>query len=239
MDFTKFKESYFYRSGLVRYDIVNHRCTTPPIGSPVWEFNSPIFSTTPMLAPSSKNPELMEYTILPHNQIAIMHLLDAIRLNLTDPIENDKWISPEFRNLIKTQWTEISDICESIVSKNKKESNDFKMIRSALIITGPGVKVNPHRHNCPQILTFCYKLSPRDNAVDPSVLKIGDDLSHRLYFPDEERTVFSIKNDPYHEVNSSEWRFWWVNDFSDYFDVPENLPFYHWSDPLLDNNNLT
>jgi hypothetical protein len=238
MDFKKFKESYFYRSGLVRYDIVKHTCTTPYIGHPVWISNSPIYSTTPMSAPSSKNVDITEYTILPHNQIAVMHLLDAIRLNLTDPIENTNWLSSDFRKLIKSQWIEISDICESIVSKNKKESNNFKMIRSALIITGPGTKVNPHRHNCPQVLTLCYKLSQRDNDMEPSHLKIGDNLTHKINFPDEDKLVFSIKNDPLHEVSSSEWRFWWINDFSDYFDIPENLSFHYWNDPSLDNKNL-
>ena len=239
MDFTKFKESYFYRSGLVRYDIVNYRCTTPDVSSRVRESVSPIYSTTPILPPSSKNPNVTEYTILPHNQIAVMHLLDAIRLNLTDPIENAKWLSSDFRNLLKEQWIEISDICESIVHKNKKKSNDFRMIRSALIVTGPGVTVNPHRHNCPQVFTLCYKLSQRENNTEPSYLKIGDDLSNKIYFPEEDKIVFAIRNDPYHEVQSSEWRFWWINDFSDYFDIPEDLPFVHWNNPLLDNKNIS
>ena len=238
MDFTKFKESYFYRSGLVRYDIVNHRIITPTSKNPEWERYSPIFRTSPMMTPSSKNLDIQEYTI-PHNQIGVIHLLDAIRLNLHDPNENINWLSPDFRAMIKSQWIEVSDVCESIISKYKKESNSFELIRSALIITGPGVKINPHKHACKQVVTLCYKLSDQEDNMEPSHMKIGADLSNIINFPDGDKIIFSIKNDPQHEVISSEWRFWWVNDFSDCFDLPENLPFIYWDNPLLDNKNIS
>jgi len=239
MDFKKFKQSYFYRSGLVRYDIVNNRCTNPSNGNPEWEHISPIFRTSPMVTPSSKNPDLQEYTIVPHNQIGVMHLLDAIRLNLSDPAQNANWLSSDFREIIKSQWIEVTDVCESIVSKYKKESNNFELIRSALIITGPGVRLNPHRHACPQVSTLCYKLSNREDNIEPSQLLTGDELSYKINIPDDDKIIFSIKNDPLHDVISNEWRFWWVNEFSECFDLPENLPFKYWDHPFLDNKNLS
>ena len=231
MNFTEFKESHFFYAGRGRYNI---------------EYNDfgfetfAMFDSYPLRMLSSRDPVITQYIPPWHKRITIVHLIHALEMVTTDRNGKD-WIPEEFRQVIKNQWIEVSDILHSIVDKKQLEGSnkDFRIMHSKLLITEPGFPIGQHIHQCPQTLTVCYRLSENKlKSAEPSHFKMGKDMLQNSYFPDADKFIFTMIDDPYHEVNSNEWRFWWFNDFSDYFDLPEGLPMHYWKDPLLDNNNL-
>jgi len=231
MNFTEFKESHFFYAGRGRYNVINHSFNLEDFA---------MFDSYSLRMLSSKDPTLYHFGTPWHKRITTMHLIHALEMRTVDTTESN-WMPEDFRELIKHQWIEVSDILNSILDKEQLGNPNKKnrILHSKLLITEPGVPIMQHVHDCPQTLTVCYKLSEdKLNSTEPSHFKMGKDMLKNSYFPDSDKFIFTMVDDPPHQVHSNEWRFWWFNDFSDYFELPKDLPFYYWNDPLLDNNNL-
>jgi hypothetical protein len=240
MNFTAFEKSNFFYTGCGRYNLVNHNFLIHD-GLAMFDYHQ--FNIL-----SSKNPTIDKID-MPRSRICIMHLSHALSINsppvdgavsFDDDNKNRIWLPDEFRELLINQWIEVVDIIDSIVDNKRLENSnkEFKMLHSKLIITKPGIVVDPHYHACPQTLTICYSFNEdKIESAEPSNFKMGWDSKHKIDLPNTDKFLFTMIDNPPHALYTNEWKFWWTVDFSDYFDVPEGLPFHYWNEPLLNRNN--
>jgi hypothetical protein len=233
MDFTTFKESKFYQAGIHRYHTTDHTLVKAPY---------PMFDNYPLRALSSKDPDLYQYDMFWHRTHTVMHLIHALEMNFGPNLGQDQinWLPSEFKDVLKKQWIETNDIVNSILDKKHAEGNrDFRVLHGKFQTAPPGIDLPQHIHQCAQTMSCCYTFKEdKIESAEPSNFKMGKDMSRIINIPDADKLIFKLVDDPFHQVHSNEWRFWWFTDFSDHFDIPEGLPFHYWNDPFLDNNNL-
>jgi hypothetical protein len=211
-----------------------------------------MFDTQPIYPPGT--PEYNDVVVLPpdgHKNFVVMHISTALQIEYGKFDDDKIWLPDGFRETIFEQWREVSTMINNIVKNNNSDPTKEKVgiLHSKLLISVPGVNILPHVHQCKQAVAICYKYDDcKIESDEKSHFKMGgsyriEELNRphnwkkKIYFPDVDKFYFSFRNDPVHEVQSNEWRFWWFTDFSTYVDIP-NLPFYYWDDPYLDNDNL-
>ena len=231
MNFKEFRESYFYKVGRSRFDYKNQKYIP-------WFF--PMYDTMPIPQLSSTTTLYEEYIPPPHGNVTVMPLLRALELQPVS-IDEPPFIPKDFKEDIIRQWREVTDINQKITKEHNEAHPDrpIRLTHSMLLITEPGQPVYKHTHQCKQTLTMAYRYND-DNLpeAEPSYFALGDDLSKKAYFPDSDRFIFTMVNDPPHENRSREWIFFWFNDYDDYFEMPTDLPFTYMENKYLDGNNL-
>lgn len=233
MNFVEFKSSLFFKIGQSRFYIFGHP-TSPE--------HFCMFDSMTVKAPDSSDPIISDFTIPAHKKITPFHLRHALGLQKSNP-KDPECIDSKFKEIIIKQWIEVTDICNQVLELNNQGITDpTKKLRlnvGKLLITEPGMPIGQHGHQVKQTLTMVYFFD-EDQLVDgdPPNFIMGKDFQHKIYLPNSNKIIFSMKDDPLHYVFSNKWGFWWFNDFSNYFVYPPNLPFTYWHDRYLDSNNL-
>ena len=243
MDFKKFRESYFFKVGQSRFSILarqvlpDHFC---------------MYETSSIQAPDSSDPLIPDYVPPLHKRITPFHLKLALGLQgakqtergMMTFIEHEfEFIPPEFKEVIIKQYIEVTDIMNRIMKEhNDKVTDPTKKLRmnvGKLLVSEPGMPIGQHVHDVKSTVTVVYRFD--DDMLkdeDPTHFLMGKRFQTKIYLPDTDRVIFKMTDDPPHHVHSNRWTFWWFNDFTEYVDLPEGLPFTYWEDPALDNKNL-
>jgi hypothetical protein len=60
----------------------------------------------------------------------------------------------------------------------------------------------------------------------------------KVYYPDSDKILFSLKGDPRHSAGSNEWRFFWAYDFDGLVTVPTDTDFVTLESPYFSNDVL-
>lgn len=126
--------------------------------------------------------------------------------------ENPEGLNDE---LLK-QWKEVYSIIKNM---GKFTYSNF------LLIQPPGTRLLEHKHatNCAQTLTFCYTfIEEQITSGETSYLHLGESR-RKVQLPDNHKTYFSIYNNDSHGGYSNQWRFYWVNDFTEKFTIQTEL----------------
>lgn len=225
MNFDKFENSNFFKSAKIRIDPITLEQTINYL--PAFDFKA---SDCPVKIDTVNSVE--------KNDDFCTDFHSAIKMTLPN---SEVWITEDCRDELYRQLTEVQSLIKYVLNdvNNRKNNNPIQIFRSRLVITNSGLTVHRHHHHAPMTITFCYKFD--NNSVignEPSHLILGPyNNIVKAYVPNSDKFYFVMKNSPVHGTKTNEWRFWWINDFTELFDIPE-LPFPKWDHPYLDNINL-
>jgi hypothetical protein len=234
MDFQALRNSHFYKVGCSRFNLLA-RQTNPEYFA--------LYHTNTITALNSKDGHIEPYYAPKHRKIPPFHLYNALALVATN-VGEQPFMPSEFRDLIIKQWTEVTDVCDLIMDRYNANvsivEDKVRLNTSCLLISEPGLNVIQHTHNdVAQTITMSYTFQEdKLEDADDTHLLMGEQYQHKVYIPDDEKILFSFKNDPAHHLYSREWRFWWFHDFTKKVDIPQDLPFTYVNSPYFDKNNL-
>jgi hypothetical protein len=226
MNFNLFENSNFFKSAKLRIDPVNFEQSINYLPAFDWAASDCLVKIDPI-----NKIERLDYFYIDFHS--------AIKMTLPNP---EVWIPEEFRTELYRQLTEVRGLIKYTLdyyNNNPAKDKEIKIIRSRLIMSAPGLNIHRHHHDSPMTITFCYKFD--ENSItsdDSSHLILGPyNNTIKAYLPNNNKFYFVMKNSPMHSAVLNEWRFWWISDFTELFDIPE-LPFPKWENKYLDNNNF-
>ena len=196
MDFEQFKNSKFATLAQLRFDYVN---------GVVNQRDFYIIDTREIEAITDTYLNTRIPTLA--NQITLGHLRRILEIK-------DDIMPTEFRDMICQQWIETSSIIKRITKKFADNAY--------LIITRPGMSLPEHDHYHKQILTFCYSFDEQKLTEGTSHLTVN---GKQINFPEDKKVCFSMRDQAKHGVYSTEWRFFWINDFDEYLEFPADIDF--------------
>ena len=233
MNFDLFKNSSFYKLGTVRYSFLDDTTLGYSFKrAPTYNITEQDFDNLDYLKSNS-------YYLPDHG---IFSLTSLYRMLESKPMVPDqpKFIPDEFRDILIEQWKEVISIVRKI--------NSAKIIKGFLLISEPGSPVMLHDHSrTSQTITFCYRLSTNQNSnVEKSYIEVAHNdyqphegtKSVKVYYPDSDKILFSLRGDPLHGSLSNEWRFFWAYDFAGSVTVPTDTDFVTLDSPYFSNTEL-
>jgi hypothetical protein len=226
-DFENFRNSVFYQMGLIRLEVSNLSHFDAQGGTCIYDF---------MHVPTIDEVENGFQTIGSKQS----YLVPVVRM-LGMKVDDTQISLPEsIKKEIIKQYKEVAEAMEIVKQQYfEKNGKQLPIRRQAFLICPPGGWAPIHGHHCTHSVTFVYTYPQgKIEGDEESCLKMGYDLRHTLPFPKENKLLFSFKDNPFHSNVNNEWRFFWINDFDDYFELPKDLNYYYWIDKYHDKNNL-
>lgn len=236
MNFDEFKSSSFYKLGTIRYNCLDDTVMEySPNRPPTYNITEQNFDNFDLLKSNSY--------YLPENGIFSIATLYRALESKPIIVDKPKFIPTEFRDLLIEQWSEVNSIIQSMMKSYVGES---KIIKGFLLISEPGLSVKLHDHaKTSQTITFCYRLSINQNSdSEKSYIEVAHNnyksigKSVKVYYPDSDKIMFSLKGDPLHGSVSNEWRFFWAYDFDGLVPVPTDTDFETLESPYFVNDEL-
>jgi hypothetical protein len=226
MNFNLFENSNFFKSAKLRTNPVSLEQRTHYISAFEWRASDCIAKIDTVNSQEYLDDLYFDFQ-------------SAIKMTLPNP---EVWIPEEFRTELYRQYAEVRGLIKYTLdyyNNNPANHKEIKIIRSRLIMGAPGLNIHRHHHDCPMTITFCYKFDENSiSSGDSSHLILGPyNNTIKVYVPNNDKFCFVMKNSPMHGAVSNEWRFWWISDLTELFDIPE-LPFPKWENKYLDNNNF-
>lgn len=231
MNFDEFKDSSFYKLGTVRYNFLDNTTLGYSLKrAPTYNITEQDFDNLELL--KSNNYYLPDHGIF--SIASLYRMLEAKPILIDQP----KFIPDEFRDILIEQWKEVNSIVRLI--------NSAKIIKGFLLISEPGAPIMLHNHAITsQTITFCYRLSINQNSdSEKSYIEVAHNnyksigKSVKVYYPDSDKIMFSLRGDPLHGSLSNEWRFFWAYDFAGSVTVPTNTDFVILESPYFVNDEL-
>jgi len=225
MDFNLLKNSDFFKTGLCRFNFSTQEFMQSA-GFCLYETTEQRYFRTGTTQVKNNYPL--------HRYITVLNLQHALKIEYRD--EPDRKFLPEpWLSLIREQFQTVTAYLDQVQQQNPT----VKLIDSYLLIAEPGSQIHMHRHLLPQTLTFCWTaLEYSDTTWPSSRLLMGYHSRRPIELPKQEWFYFLMRDDPPHEVQSNEWRFFWFNDFDAYITIPDGIDIPEWRHDLLLGRNL-
>jgi hypothetical protein len=169
-----------------------------------------------------------------HRYITVLNLQHALKIEYYDE-PNRKFLPEPWLSLIREQFQLVTTYLDQIQLINPTAT----LVDSYLLIAEPGYTIHMHRHHVPQTVTFCWTKQEQYLTSGPkSRFLMGFHNRRPIELPAHEWFYFQMRDDPPHEVQSNEWRFFWFNDFDAYTTIPDNIDILEWRHDLLLGGNL-
>jgi hypothetical protein len=219
VNFTKFKDSGFFKMGCDRYNVTNG----------LYERGAACkFDTSDITSPrSSAAFESQIFGMGIHNVVSPEHEKTYVNVRLPPmahlkrvlEVRHDEFLSEDIRAEIIRQWSEVNTLLDIV-----KPSKDT-IVESIMAVQRPGAYIPNHNHtNVVTTLTFCYcfgdSLTNDIDAIRVAPYELPN--NHITYnYPNVDKFYLIMDTNNYHDSSSSKWRFFWINDFFEPITVPK------------------
>lgn len=197
LDFKLLKQSDFYKKGsyFIKYDPESYSLKLS---------KARYFNALTDMHGKNNISEIKQYGLANEKHLVLPSLYHLLKTSTLD--EN-------FRNLIFDQWLEVASVLDKF---------NLPHIASMVYIgEGKNAFSKNHKHApyVKQTITFMYNFGVNS---DLSYVGVED---KKYYFPkNNEKLILSMKDNPTHCASmEGGWSFIWINDFTNYIDIPESV----------------